>query len=146
MIVTSWYKTTPIIYKYEYKTYVSRRHLKFVNRRNWVTDINVASLTNYQSRYTCNFDVSNCTIDHRLDILEELAKMYSRNTWTYVLAMARKSQPVLKYKCTMALYHPLSSKLEWLSIPCSIKFNMSTIICQREKDTVKNKVLIHNCN
>ena len=77
---------------------------------------------------------------YRVNILETLANMYANTTWEDVIESLSQSQPSAGADCTLAVYNPFSAKLDWVSVPCERKHNISTVICKRIIPSVSNVI------
>ena len=72
----------------------------------------------------------------RIQALDYVANMYKNTTWNDIIGSMNHYQPEADKECTLAVLNPFTYMLDWVSISCDRKHNMSTIICLRDQHMV----------
>ena len=63
-------------------------------------------------------------------LVNSLAEEYSNSSWGSVVERMNHYQPDPRFQCTMAIINPFTSRLEWITVGCDEKYNISTILCE----------------
>ena len=67
-----------------------------------------------------------------VELINSLAKDYKESSWRNIIGRMNNYQPDPKFHCTMAIINPFTSRLEWITVKCEEKHNISTILCEKQ--------------
>ena len=80
------------------------------------------------------------------DLINSLAKDYKESSWRNIVGRMNNYQPDPNFHCTMAIINPFTSRLEWITVKCEEKHNISTILCEKQVSKQACNVQTNNYN
>ena len=69
----------------------------------------------------------------RVNVYNELAAKHINSTWDSVAEEMNYQQPKAGHGCTLAVINPFTDTLQWMTVACDRKYNMSTLICETNR-------------
>ena len=131
---TQWLQKTAAIDNVAYHTEVVKRntvylyaHFLIGTMRDDITDKLGRSMVQPYST-----DYSTHTGPEVAGLVNSLAEDYSNSSWINIVERMNHYQPDPKFHCTMAIINPFTSRLEWIRVRCDDKYNISTILCEKQ--------------
>ena len=132
VVFTEWLRYKPKV-TLAYSSEVKRKPREYFDNIVWTHEDDLTE------KFSHNFipnhlQAKGFSSDAIIQNMESLAQMYMNRSlsWENIVSEMNILQPNPLFKCTMAIINPFTSKLEWITVSCETKYNISTIVCQKQ--------------
>ena len=132
----NWHHNPKCVSQISYRSVVKTQSVEYVGT--WFDsyeDHNLEHLSRFAYKQKVESSVKSLKklirsyLNPRIQILQDVANMYDSTTWKYIIDSLNDHQPIADLECTLGVLSPYTNMLNWVSISCARKHNMSTIIC-----------------